>query len=62
MVCSHSATSVVFPNPAGAETRVNLQLMHPFKRSIKRGLGTSSGRVAGLKSFVTKIGADMKRL
>ena len=62
MVCNHSATSVVFPNPAGAETRVNLQSVHLFNCSIKRGLGTSSGRVAGIKSLVTKIWAGMKRL
>jgi hypothetical protein len=58
----HSATKVVFPNPAGAEMRVNLQSVHPFNRSIKRGRDTSSGRAAGINNFVTKISAGMNKL
>ena len=47
---SHSTSSVVLPNPAGAETSKSVQpgCSPSSKRSISRGRGTHSGRRAGL--------------
>lgn len=55
----HSATSVVLPNPAGAESSVKLPYRPAFRRSIKPGRGTEPGRDAGINSFVVSISFDM---
>ena len=55
----HSATKVVFPNPAGAESRVSLRSKPSFKRLIRSARWTSSALVGGMKSLVTKIEVAM---
>jgi len=40
----------------------NFQCRPPFNRLIKSGRGTSSGRVGGIKSFVTNIEEIINRL
>ena len=44
---SHSASSVVFPKPAGAETSVSFDSAPWFKRSVSRGRGTRPRRRLG---------------
>src|SRR5258707_6000876 len=56
---THALTSVVFPNPAGAERRVSLRCRPSFSRSIRRGRLTTSGRSGGIYSFVARIGVGM---
>ncbi len=56
-VCrSQSLTSVVLPNPAGAETSVSLwpDCRPWFNRSTRRWRGTSSGRRRGINSLVAR--------
>ena len=48
----HSLMRVVFPKPAGAETKVSLPLNPAFSLSIKCRRETSSGRTGGMYSFV----------
>ena len=50
------ATSVVFPNPAGADTSVNLwpERRPAFNRSMRRGRGIRSDRMGGIYSFVCR--------
>ena len=45
---SHSASSVVLPNPAGAETSVNFASAPRFRRSLSRGRGTRPRRRVGM--------------
>ena len=45
---THALTSVVLPKPAGAEMRVSLRCKPSFRRLLKRGRGTRSGRGGGI--------------
>ena len=54
---SHSATSVVLPNPTGAETRVNARLRLAFSRSVRRARATMLARTLGWRSFIASSGA-----
>jgi len=60
--CSQSVTNVVLPKPAGAEINVSFWFSPRSSCDIKRGLETSSGRVVGIKSFVTKMGEGIRGL
>ena len=57
-----SASRVVFPKPAGAETSVSLppEFKPSSKCLIKRDRCTRLGRVWGVYSFVAKIGVDTR--
>ena len=54
---SHSARSVVLPNPAGAETIINVEAAPRSRRSVNRGRGTRPRRDLGTKNFVWSKGA-----
>src|SRR5579863_1050503 len=49
---SHSLSSVVLPNPAGAETRTSLDAAPRSSRSLSRGRGTRPRRDPGTYNFV----------
>ena len=61
---STALSSVDFPKPAGAETRVSARPRpwSPLKRSIRRGRGTACGRAGGMNSFVARTGVGMARV
>src|SRR5262249_7259429 len=44
---SHSLTSVVFPNPAGAEMTVSLRRRLAYSRAVRRGRRKTFGRDGG---------------
>ncbi len=52
-VTSHSVTSIVFPNPAGAEISTNLASAALVRRACKRGRDTRLRRGDGMWSFVS---------
>ena len=58
----HPLTSVLFPEPAEAETSVSLRCRPSFIRSTRRGRLTTMGGVRGIYSFVAKIGTDMDQV
>lgn len=53
---SHWFTSVVLPNPAGAETSVNAGRGDRSGHTWRRGRVTASGRMAGLRSLTVRTG------
>ena len=55
---THALTKVVFPKPAGAETRVRSRVSVSLSRSISLGRRTSSGRMSGTNSFVVRISSE----
>ena len=56
---SHSASSVVLPNPAGADTSVSADSAPRLRRSLSRGRGTRPRRHLGTWSFVSSSGPAM---
>src|SRR5579875_240313 len=50
-VFNHSTSSVVLPDPAGAESKVTLLLSPAFKRSSRRGRGITSPLTRGRESL-----------
>jgi hypothetical protein len=48
--------SVVFPNPAGAESRVNLWFQLSFSFSSRRGRDIWFGGGVGIKNLVARTG------
>jgi hypothetical protein len=57
--CSHAATEVVLPNPAGAETSVSFVSAPSSRRSLNRERGTTPRRRRGMKSLVRTRGLAM---
>jgi len=57
---SHSARSVVLPNPAGADTSVSLDSSPRRKRSVSLGRVTRPRRSFGTYSLVAIIGRAMR--
>jgi hypothetical protein len=56
---THSDTSVVLPNPAGADTSVRARHAPACNSPVKRTLGIRSGRDLGMNSLVFSSGLDI---